>query len=281
MADLVSLVCPTCGGKLEVSKNAVSLTCQHCGNEHMVKHESGGAIMLEAYARCPICGRNDKAEKVSAIIVSQSHEISGFEQRSEEVTNAQGQKQIVVREVPFTRKQVSVLGQRLAAPPPPDPSQFPPYPPEPKQPGRSGGITAIVFGALGLVLSLACAIVAVTYFFASSESFASSVVTTGLVMFGGGLMIFLVGGGLVALGIFLTIRANKEKPAFLAHYQEQVEAIRREHERIQGGYAQALDRWKRLYYCTRDDCVFIPGELTSAPLAKMNEYLVSTALSKN
>lgn len=34
MADLISLVCPSCGGKLQVARNATSLICDHYGNEN-------------------------------------------------------------------------------------------------------------------------------------------------------------------------------------------------------------------------------------------------------
>jgi predicted RNA-binding Zn-ribbon protein involved in translation (DUF1610 family) len=275
MADLIKLVCPTCGGKLKVSKNASSLTCQFCGNEHLVKHEAGGAVMLEAYARCPTCGRNDKAEKVSAVIASQSHEISGVEQKSEVITNAQGQQQTVVRDVPFTRRQVSVLGQRLAAPPPPDPSSFPPFPTPSNPPSRRGGVMSIVLGTLGVLLSFVFAISALSSFVASMNTYsgASDLAMTGVVFAVLGIGAFLVGCGLVALGIVLIVRANKARPELMKRYQEQVEAVKREHARIQGNHERALARWKDLYYCARDDCVFIPGERTAAPVARMNEYL--------
>jgi hypothetical protein len=261
---------------LKVSKNANSLTCQFCGNEHMVKHEPGGAVMLEAYARCPICGRNDRAEKVSAVIASQSHEISGVEQKSEVITNAQGQKQTVVRDVPFTRRQVSVLGQRLVAPPPPDPSRFLPFPAAPKRPSVGGGVAAIVFGVLGVLVSLGIGIASISSFFASvssaSNSESSSLAMTGLVLVVLAIAILIGGFGLVGLGIFLSVRA-KRPDSNAARYQEQVEAVKREHARIQRDYERALARWKDLYYCARDDCVFVLGENSSAPVARMNEYL--------
>ncbi len=115
MADLISLLCPSCGGKLQVSPKASTMTCQHCGNEHLVRHEAG-AITLEAYARCPQCGRNDKSEKVTAVIASQSQEISGMEHKNEVVIDGQGRQQVIASSVPFTRKQVSILGQQLAPP---------------------------------------------------------------------------------------------------------------------------------------------------------------------
>jgi predicted RNA-binding Zn-ribbon protein involved in translation (DUF1610 family) len=67
MNDMISLVCPSCGGKLIVTKQTDKLICEHCGNEHIVRRDNNG-VFLEAHARCPNCGRNDKSIKVSAII---------------------------------------------------------------------------------------------------------------------------------------------------------------------------------------------------------------------
>lgn len=45
MADFISLTCPTCGGKLEITPDMDRFACSHCGNEHLVKR-SGGAVSL-------------------------------------------------------------------------------------------------------------------------------------------------------------------------------------------------------------------------------------------
>lgn len=276
MATLVSLVCPSCGGKLEIASNVTSIACQYCGTEHMVKHEAGGAVMLEAYARCPVCGRNDKVEKVSAVIASQTHEISGTEQKTEEKVNAQGQKQVVVRDVPFTRKQVSVLGQRLASPPPFNPSTLPAFPPAPK-PVKGGGISTIVAGVVCLGIALCGGAVAVAMLFPSEITYTQTEVTNIYLAFGlgagVGVLFFLIGAALVIGGILMIVRARKQHPLALAQYQEQVESVNRERERITKQYEIALDRWNRLYYCARDDCVFIPAEGTSALVAGMQEFL--------
>jgi len=34
-----------------------------------------------------------------------------------------------------------------------------------------------------------------------------------------------------------------------------------------------MNRWNRLYYCSRDDCVFIPEEGTYSNLSDVDEYL--------
>jgi predicted RNA-binding Zn-ribbon protein involved in translation (DUF1610 family) len=274
MPDLISLICPSCGGKLQVSPDATMLTCQHCGNEHLVKHEAG-AIKLEAYARCPQCGRNDKAEKVTAVIASQSQEISGTEQKNEVIINAQGMQRLVTRDVPFTRRQISLLGQRLA---PPAAPQFGPglqargfVPAGAGSP--VGGILAIVAGA-GLLLLSACIVMGeIVMWFGSSSSAAQNTTTIGIVGVIGSLLLFLLGAGAVALGILLIVRARKKKHARLAEYQRSVQAEIAEHQRIQAAWETAIQRWERLYYCSRDDCVFIPGENTSASIPKMQEYL--------
>ena len=40
-------------------------------------------------------------------------------------------------------------------------------------------------------------------------------------------------------------------------------------------WQQAYARWEKLYYCGRDDVIFIPGEKTSAPVADMMVYVHS------
>jgi len=277
MVALVSLVCPSCGGTLKVAPNVNSITCQYCGTEHAIKHEMNGALALEAYARCPVCGRNDKAEKVSAVIASQTHEISGTEQKTEEVTNAQGQKQVVVRDVPFTRRQVSVLGQRLAAPAPFDQSKFPPFPQAPKPAAKNKGISAIVLGSLSLIASLCGAGLAISMLFQPETSYTRQEVNSIYVTFGAGagaaVLFFLLGGGLLAGGILLIVRGRKQAPLAMAQYQSQVDAVQQERTRMVKVYEQTVSRWNRLYYCSRDDCVFIPGENSSAPVSGMHEYL--------
>jgi predicted RNA-binding Zn-ribbon protein involved in translation (DUF1610 family) len=41
MADFLALLCPTCGAKLQVSKNTTALPCLYCGNAHTVNRQNG------------------------------------------------------------------------------------------------------------------------------------------------------------------------------------------------------------------------------------------------
>jgi DNA-directed RNA polymerase subunit RPC12/RpoP len=41
MGDSVTLTCPTCGGKLQITPDIDRFACTHCGNEHIVKRSEG------------------------------------------------------------------------------------------------------------------------------------------------------------------------------------------------------------------------------------------------
>ncbi len=45
MPDFVSLTCPSCGGKLQITDDIDRFACGHCGNEHVVSR-GGGIIAL-------------------------------------------------------------------------------------------------------------------------------------------------------------------------------------------------------------------------------------------
>ena len=41
MPDFVTLTCPKCGGKLQITPDLDRFACAHCGNEHLVKRAEG------------------------------------------------------------------------------------------------------------------------------------------------------------------------------------------------------------------------------------------------
>jgi hypothetical protein len=49
MGDFVTLTCPTCGGKLQITPDIDRFACAHCGNEHLVKR-SEGVIAIQPLA---------------------------------------------------------------------------------------------------------------------------------------------------------------------------------------------------------------------------------------
>ncbi len=84
--DLMPAVCPNCGGKLNVDPSFDTMTCQYCGTEHVIRRRLSG-VSLEAYARCPLCKRNDQAEKVSAILKKQVSQSETMETRQQVYTD--------------------------------------------------------------------------------------------------------------------------------------------------------------------------------------------------
>lgn len=47
MVDFVTLACPTCGGKLEITEDVERFACGYCGYEHLVQRR-GGIVTLRA-----------------------------------------------------------------------------------------------------------------------------------------------------------------------------------------------------------------------------------------
>jgi len=45
MSDFITLSCPSCGAKLEITQDINRFACSHCGREHIVKR-SGGIVSL-------------------------------------------------------------------------------------------------------------------------------------------------------------------------------------------------------------------------------------------
>ena len=52
-----ALSCPTCGGRLTIAPNSTKVTCQYCGNEHVVHWGGDGVSLQQGLAWiCPQCG---------------------------------------------------------------------------------------------------------------------------------------------------------------------------------------------------------------------------------
>jgi predicted RNA-binding Zn-ribbon protein involved in translation (DUF1610 family) len=49
-ADFITLSCPNCGGRLQITADTERFACQYCGFEHIVRR-SGGAVSLEPVVR--------------------------------------------------------------------------------------------------------------------------------------------------------------------------------------------------------------------------------------
>lgn len=257
MSDFTTMQCPNCGGQLTFSTNALSMRCQHCGTEHMVRQDSGG-IVLESYARCPMCNRNDRAEKVSAILRSQTHNVHTTTIQTKTTMVKLGNNYIPVEqkvEVPTHSSQTSDLAALLA--PPQNPTG------QHQQVTSKQSNVALIFAILtGLI---GCCILTATVP-AIFEGDAASI--------GAALMCGVIPAGISALLFFVALpkETAKNKKNKLQTEEKRTNLIQNHQKEVER-WEMATERWRSLYYCGRDDCVFIPGEKGHAPAHHMIEFL--------
>jgi len=272
MNDLITLNCPSCGGKLQVNPDASMLVCEHCSTEHMI-HREGDAVTLESFARCPRCNRNDRAEKVSAILSSHTQNIDSEEWRTEVYYTPSGQRISRQVAVPKKMKQTSELAKKLSPPEKPKPLPKPrlkPYPSRKSNVALTVGIILLVLSFISFVSLMVSGIFIpdlellenpITIFFCIIPSF-----------------ITLVGSVILTiLGIINSARLkDKHQKAWSAAAYRNRKATQQWQEandKVMSRWQNAMERWNALYYCHRDDCVFIPEEGTYAALSKMKDYL--------
>ena len=73
-SDFITLACPNCGGKLNITSDLERFACQFCGNEHIVRR-SGGTVSLEP-VMAMMNTLNESMSRVSAISEKQAAEMA-------------------------------------------------------------------------------------------------------------------------------------------------------------------------------------------------------------
>jgi predicted RNA-binding Zn-ribbon protein involved in translation (DUF1610 family) len=263
VSEFVKLACPSCGGELKVRPGAMSMVCEHCGSEHLVRREAG-SVTLESYARCPKCGRNDRVEKVTAILSSHTQTVTSTEERTELYTDSKGKQHTRTVKVPITKLQMSDLAARLS------------HPDTPSFAGHVGKNPTGTLLALGIlitcasVLALGAGVCTAFGAFGTQQGPEADVLATGLATMVTCAFPPLVG---LAAGVALTYWAAKRRRVASESYRLALEQAASARKEVQQRWQKARDRWENLYYCYRDDCVFVPDEGTFAPLSRKAEYL--------
>jgi predicted RNA-binding Zn-ribbon protein involved in translation (DUF1610 family) len=198
MNDFITLICPSCGGKLKVSQNTLSFKCSHCGTEHILRKEAD-TLLIESFARCPICNRNDQSQKLSGLNLNNSNPLYVFLRKPQEPINS----------IFVPKMGVNIFWSVIFFL------------------GGIGFFIPNIFDFFG------------GYGFFEEPQF---------------IIISVISFGFAALCYFpKKNKVNKLKFAF----------IERNDYLIQIGiptWKKAIEKWEKLYYCCRDDCVFIPGE---------------------
>ena len=246
MAEIIELKCPNCGSRFDPSLGVGALNCHYCGTALLVFEERGRRRLLltgEPF-RCPECGEMDRVQKVSAICRAQ----------------------------PDTE-----LGRRLRPPQEP-PRQYLPSDDAPQPPPRwLRGCTSYPAIALLIMVTVASGVIfysEITYYppGAPMSDFSLLLSLATLVCFVGFVpslfIIVLVKMILIINEWFAPRRAAKRA------------AKRQRYEGEMAKWKRTLSRWESLYYCSRNDGVFMPGEPILIPIDEAQEYTLAAKEEK-
>ncbi len=246
MSDFVTLSCPSCGGKLTVQKNTPTYICDYCGTEHKLREED-----IEYFGRCPRCHRNDRVEKITAIV--NRHDQLGAKFPSPEQLNLDE----------FVERPDLLIQQKLNSLP------------NPQKPDN-------VFTTRSKFFFIVSAFMFIQFLCAGSFY----IRVTALIPEFLWLICSLV---LAALGIYFSKKSKR------LHREIELEILRKrsvleqelvvkanEVRREMTGLRRQLKiRYEKIYYCHRDDLLFIPGDPDYASCNNFVSYLTQILQTRN
>jgi predicted membrane protein len=88
-----------------------------------------------------------------------------------------------------------------------------------------------------------------------------------------GIISVLIAIALIVAGIYFIPMESKSRKKREREYNQQLAERKQKLDQQKNNTLKAIKRWGLLYYCERDDCVFIPGENISASASQMNDIL--------
>lgn len=206
--------------------------------------------MSESRVVCPKCGRADAVRKVSSIV-------SAGTTYTENQTLGMG---IDGKDLEFfsgfgSSQSRSALASALSCPL------------KPSSPPNGGGlrrfpITRLTCAGFLLALIGVCAIVTYLVFFPTYRN----VPLFGLLP----IALFVSSAVVLLRGIWISVQREAHSDHEKAHSYP-IELQR---------WERAVERWEQLYYCFRDDGVFLPNHAVLVPSAQMKQYLYATRREK-
>ena len=241
MSDFVTLSCPSCGGKLTVQKNSPTYICDYCGTEHKLREED-----IEFFGRCPKCHRNDRVEKITAIV--NRHDQLAAKFPSPDQLNLDR----------FVERSDLSIKQRL--------NSFTSLPiTESRYTQRSKGF----FVVTGILLLL-------TFFLIGPGSEKDQLNSFFLFSLFGVFVFAFFGIYNLLKGEIkqreLEIEAQNTKAALKQELLTQQKEVDNQKSIL---ISKLKARYDQIYYCHRDDLLFIPGELDHASCDDFEGYLTS------
>ena len=222
---------------------------------------------------CPVCRHSDQIRKVSAILDQEIHKITTRVPVTEVYTDSKGKVHSYPSYQNVNSTQASQLAQRLA--PPPKPSVGFNWGTLFKILGIFGLIDGIItFGGLFLVALVVVGTASVSPgdFIAELQREMPSIseIPLAKVILGLAPNFFLCVIGPLFSFLVIPIASLLVGQRLSAKHKAQAAVI--QNQEIPR-WLQAMERWERLYYCERDGVVFIPGGISSAPVAQMMNFI--------
>lgn len=269
MNRIDTLECPSCGGKLLVGIMAKNSSCAYCANKYLIQREPNG-IILKPFMRCPVCNRNDTTINVSVYVRSQLHNnkstISRTHANMRKIGNEiePANNKIVLHSQPT---QISELVNKLM---PPAKPQLTSDINKRKGTSKKVLVSTILCGLLG-ILSASFYGYIITIIFEEFPNKQATLVYIRVVIYA--LISFIPLLSSILLFILALPRErvrNKEILDRAGNYHREL-LTQFEDQTIR--WNTAMEKWNKLYYCGRDDCVFLPDANTVAQIDNMVEYI--------
>lgn len=212
---------------------------------------------------CPTCHQSDQVQKVSGLYNANTKEWVETDYRRDSDGDLRSYSEF--------HKAQTLLGQQLAPPKEPSPPASPNF-----ALGVWGFILFVVFAAFCLPLSL-IAVIPIgliafdpdqTIFPGSLHDFVARLPpwadTAALAL--------LCLGGLITLVflVWLVRFARRKYMQNKARYQQKKDEYDRQ---LLPGWQWAMERWENMYYCARDETVFVPGERSGVHVSEAQTFI--------
>lgn len=192
---------------------------------------------------CPKCQRSDRVQKVSTIVAQGTKVVE--EERGYFVETDHGPDFIPS---PYNSVARTALARKLAPPA------------KPPQRKSNGCVAALFLSRLGAVLLVS--LILVMLFFCTYPFLAATYTQNNVLFIG----VLVFGIAIIGLTLLWAVRAGWKQSRSTAEWNNSYDARVREWE-------AAYARWKQLYYCFRDEVVFIPGHSTLMAAEQVQNYL--------
>jgi len=214
---------------------------------------------------CPVCGKDDLVAKVTAIVASQVRRITGTEPMQVLDYDAEGRARLRTHNVPFSRREATELADRL-------------QPPTRRSVAtRSGAhLTKMTLAALlglGGIGMASIPILCFVSFGSALPGMFQDLNESTADLFAGAVFILACLLPLLILGIgtsYLSVRAYRGGQR---GYREEVARAAQERKQAEDAYRRAYGLYRKLYYCGRDDVLFLLGETRFVPASEMGMFV--------